>query len=330
MNDTVRIYRYVTKGTFDAYNWGIIENKQKFIAQVMTSGDVARSCADIDETVLNYAQMKAAASDNPLIKEKMEVDSDVTRLQLLKRNFMSSRYNLERELKNVLPEKREHLKAAIQNVTADIEMRNSSQLFKGNADNDGEVEIEKTPFSMTFSGKEVTERKIAGEFVNDVLKKTTVHDGKVKFACYAGFDICAKKELGAFGSEVYYFLIIKGKHEYEVNVNFDGGIGSILKMQNAVRNIDRKLDEFQRRLSEVEDSINTSQLEYDKPFQKEDELQRLLVRQQELNELLYEDNESEQSIQKDDIESESKDGDVCADEVSDSCIRMVQRRRFAM
>ena len=97
MNKVVRIFRYVTKGTFDAYNWSIIENKQKFISQVMTGGEVARSCADVDEAVMNYAEMKAVASGNPLIKEKMDVDADVSKLQLLKRSFNSNKYKLEME-----------------------------------------------------------------------------------------------------------------------------------------------------------------------------------------------------------------------------------------
>ena len=195
--DFVHVIRYVTKGTFDAYNWSIIENKQKFISQIMTDGDVARSCADIDEAVLNYAEMAAIASGNPLIKEKMEVDAEVTRLQLLKKSYTATKYRLEKEYVQILPEKKEKYENLIRKVKADIALRDSSSLFmEKHDDSNGENEIgipdalqdDAGQFLMVFNGREITERKKAGELIKNLIVKCDP-DSSIDFAEYAGFTI---------------------------------------------------------------------------------------------------------------------------------------------
>jgi len=175
MNKVVRIFRYVTKGTFDAYNWSIIENKQKFISQVMTGGEVARSCADVDEAVMNYAEMKAVASGNPLIKEKMDVDADVSKLQLLKRSFNSNKYKLEMDLQKSLPEKRDNVIILIDKLKKDIDLRNQSDLYANlNIENlRSDDNTESFPFSMNFNGIEITERRKAGEMIQGMLVNLT-------------------------------------------------------------------------------------------------------------------------------------------------------------
>lgn len=296
MNKEVRIFRYVTKGTFDAYNWSIIENKQKFISQVMTGGDVARSCADVDEAVMNYAEMKAVASGNPLIKEKMDVDASVSRLQLLKRSFNSNKYKLEMDLQKVLPERRDNIKNLIEKLEKDISIRNSSELFANIhiGDLKNEDDQEAFPFSMDFNGNIITERRKAGEMIQSMFQKISVHDPKVDFATYAGFTVGVKKTNTFMDSGVVYNIILTGNLEYTIDTIGGSDIGNITRIQNAVKKLDDKLIEYQNKLQEIEASIVSTKNEYEKPFVKEDELKALLARQAELNCLLMEKTDKEE------------------------------------
>ena len=296
MNPKVRIFRYVTKGTFDAYNWSIIENKQKFISQVMTGGDVARTCADVDETVMNYAEMKVVASGNPLIKEKMEVDADVSRLQLLKRSFNSKKYKLERDLQHVLPEKCDNIKCIIDKLKKDIAIRNQSDLYtSGHVENLKEEDSsEAFPFSMNFNGNEITERRKAGEMIQAMFNKITMHDPKVDFATYAGFTVGVKKTQMFINSDIVYNIVLTGNLEYTVDTINGNDIGNITRIQNAVKKLDDKLIEYQNKLEEVEASIISTKHEFEKPFVKEEELKNLLARQAELNCILMEKTDKEE------------------------------------
>ncbi|MDD3414206.1 MAG: DEAD/DEAH box helicase family protein [Lachnospiraceae bacterium] len=323
MYKEVRILRYVTKGTFDAYNWSIIENKQKFISQVMTGGDVARSCTDVDEAVLNYAEMKAIASGNPLIKEKMEVDTEVTKLQLIKKSFISNKYKLERDVYNVLPERMERNKEIIDKIAEDISVRNSSPLYssqaqtsillsEGNSEQDKDV----SPFTITFNNHVITDRKKAGELIQNMFQKTPADGILINFAEYAGFKIGICKNLSMFGNQIEKNIVVSGKSRYKIDVS-DGettDIGYVMKIQNCVKKIDAVMEQYQHKLEEVEDAIKSSKKELEKPFSKESELTALLNRQAELNELLIEqskeDEKQEQSV--------------------DENITLQQRKRFAI
>lgn len=310
MNKVVRIFRYVTKGTFDAYNWSIIENKQKFISQVMTGGEVARSCADVDEAVMNYAEMKAVASGNPLIKEKMDVDADVSKLQLLKRSFNSNKYKLEMDLQKSLPEKRDNVIILIDKLKKDIDLRNQSDLYANlnieNLRNDDNTES--FPFSMNFNGIEITERRKAGEMIQAMFDKITVHDPKVDFATYAGFTVGVKKTKVFFDSDIAFNIILTGNLEYTIDTMGGTDIGNITRIQNAVKKLDDKLIEYQNKLDEIEASIVSTKKEFEKPFSKEEELKKLLARQAELNCLLLEKTDKEENI----VENVSE-SNVCND-----------------
>lgn len=299
MYDSIHVVRYVTKGTFDAYNWSIIENKQKFISQIMTDGAVARSCTDIDEAVLNYAEMAAIASGNPLIKEKMEVDAEVTRLQLLKRSFVSSRYNLEKELKITLPERKEQQLSILAKIKADIEMRDKSPLFaKTNTtpailEQISETDLEQadnSEFSMMIAGQEITERKKAGELLMDMLVKCPANGERIDFAQYAGFTIGVRKK-HTFYSEAEVSLLIVGNAVYTLEASMSSALGNIARIQNCVRGLETKLEEYQNRLAATEAALISAQEEFDKPFAKEEQLAQLLERQKELNEELMEESE---------------------------------------
>lgn len=292
MYSDVHIFRYVTKGTFDAYNWSIIENKQKFISQVMTTGDVARTCTDVDETVLNYAEMKAIASGNPLIKEKMEVDAEVTRLNLLKRNYMSNLYRLEKNIKHVLPDQIERTESIVTRIRKDIEIRNESRLYQLTSMiqttdiSDSEEKDDKRPFCMTYKGKEVSERKEAGELLGKLIKSVPADGTSVLFGEYAGFKISVIKSLSFLDSGIEVKFEISGNMRYTVNASNGSDIGNIIRIQNAVSGLESKLKESEQKLQEYQNALISSKEEYEKPFSKQEDLDRLLARQKELNDLL--------------------------------------------
>ena len=268
----------------------IIENKQKFISQVMTGGDVARTCADVDETVMNYAEMKAVASGNPLIKEKMQVDADVSRLQLLKRSFNSKKYKLERDLQKVLPEKRNNIKNIIDKLEQDIVIRNQSDLYANKNMENPKIEdnSETFPFSMNFNGTEIIERRKAGEMIQNMFNTITINTPRVDFATYAGFTVGVKKTKTFFDSNIIYNVILTRNLEYTIDAIRDNDIGNITRIQNAVKKLDTKLIEYKNKLNEIEASIISTKNEYEKKFVKEDELKSLLARQAELNCMLME------------------------------------------
>ena len=292
MYDFVEIYRYVTKGTFDAYNWSIIENKQKFISQIMTNGDVARNCADIDEAVLNYAEMVAISSGNPLIKEKMTVDAEVSRLNLLKREFTSERYRLEKELVQILPERKEKFEHIISNIEKDIARRDASDLYQTGTvqealiDGQADDQEENSPFSMKIHDVVITERKQAGEIIKDLMTKIE-GDGKViTFGEYASFPIGISKSRSLFSDGWKIEFSVLGSMTYTVEANSLSDLGNVTRIQNAVKGFEKHLSEYKQKLSEVETALVSTKEEFERPFAKEEELQKLLQRQQELSDLL--------------------------------------------
>lgn len=292
MYDFVEIYRYVTKGTFDAYNWSIIENKQKFISQIMTNGDVARNCADIDEAVLNYAEMVAISSGNPLIKEKMTVDAEVSRLNLLKREYTSGRYRLEKELLQILPERKEKYEHILSNIEKDIARRDASDLYQSGTvqealvEEQAEDQEENSPFSMKIHDVVITERKKAGEIIKDLMTKIE-GDGKViTFGEYASFPIGISKSRSLFSDGWKIEFSILGAMTYTVEANSLSDLGNVTRIQNAVKGLEKHLSEYKQRLMEVEAALVSTKEEFERPFAKEEELQKLLQRQQELSDLL--------------------------------------------
>lgn len=300
MYDKVHVLRYVTKRTFDAYNWSIIENKQKFISQIMSDGSLSRNCEDIDEVVFNYGEMVACASGNPLIKEKMEIDSEVTKLQLLKRSFLKNRYKLEKDFLEVLPNRKDRLTDKIEKLREDIATRNDSKLFKllhASGEDMQEVlpdfkdigeekaaAMDKTDFIMTFNGKEITERKTAGELILNMFKKVDIGDKNVNFAEFAGFTVGVCKKNTFLGVDPV--IILKGAATYEIPGSISSAIGNAMRIQNCVRGFETKLMEYEERLGEVEEAIAASKVEYEKGFPKEEALNKALLRQVELTELL--------------------------------------------
>lgn len=324
--DYVRVFRYVTKETFDAYNWNIIENKQRFVSQVMTNGDVARTCTDIDEAVLNYAEMAAIASGNPLIKEKMEVDSEVSRLQLLQRSFLSNRYTLETNIKKVLPERRAKNEKLLEKMKQDVALRDSSPLF--NSDlllhdaND-----ENTPFRMKVHGKEITDRKEAGEFILDMLKTVKSGEDPIYFGDYAGFQIGVSKNFNILSDGVEGKIVIKGNCTYKIDASFTSGSGNTIRIQNALKSIDVKIKEVEQRIQSIDEDMKSSQEEYDKPFPKEAELNKLLARQTELNNLLTVKDKEDEAARDNEVGSSNLKMEDGVLEMGNTAVRHPERLR---
>ena len=327
--DYVRVFRYVTKETFDAYNWNIIENKQRFVSQIMTNGDVARTCTDIDEAVLNYAEMAAIASGNPLIKQKMEVDSEVSRLQLLHRSFLSNRYTLETNIKKVLPERRTKKMDLLEKLKKDADLRDRSSLFNADLLSYG-ANDEGTPFRMKVHGKEITDRKEAGEFILDMMKTVKTGEDAVFFGEYAGFRIGVSKNFNFLSDCTESKIVIKGNCTYKIDASLVSGSGNTIRIQNALKSLDTKIKEVEQRILSIDEEIKSSQEEYDKPFPKETELNKLLARQIELNDLLTvkeKKEETDRDHQHDSPDMESNDSVV---EMGNTAARRPERLRRSM
>ena len=267
-NDTVHIYRYVTENTFDAYLWQTIENKQKFISQIMTSKSPVRSCEDVDETALSYAEIKALCAGNPLIKEKMDLDIEVARLRLLKANHQSQRFQMEDRLLKYFPVELEKCRAQVGGFEADLETRNSHPL-----PSEGFVGME--VLGHTFSDKEE-----AGKAILEAVK-TVVDMKSVRIGHYRGFEMSL--ELSAFGRE--YILTLRGRMAHFTTLGSDPR-GNIQRIDNTLGSMESRLKTVQDQIATLQKEQEAAKEEIAKPFAQEDELREKSARLIELDTLL--------------------------------------------
>ena len=267
-NDTVHIYRYVTENTFDAYLWQTIENKQKFISQIMTSKSPVRSCEDVDETALSYAEIKALCAGNPLIKEKMDLDIEVARLRLLKANHQSQRFQMEDRLLKYFPVEVEKCRAQVGGFEADLETRNSHPL-----PSEGFVGME--VLGHTFSDKED-----AGKAILEAVK-TVVDMKSVRIGHYRGFEMSL--ELSAFGRE--YILTLRGRMAHFTTLGSDPR-GNIQRIDNTLGSMESRLKTVQDQIATLQKEQEAAKEEIAKPFAQEDELREKSARLIELDTLL--------------------------------------------
>ena len=267
-NDTVHIYRYVTENTFDAYLWQTIENKQKFISQIMTSKSPVRSCEDVDETALSYAEIKALCAGNPLIKEKMDLDIEVARLRLLKANHQSQRFQMEDRLLKYFPVELEKCRAQVGGFEADLETRNSHPL-----PSEGFVGME--VLGHTFSDKEE-----AGKAILEAVK-TVVDMKSVRIGHYRGFEMSL--ELSAFGRE--YILTLRGRMAHFTTLGSDPR-GNIQRIDNTLGSMESRLKTVQDQIATLQKEQEAAKEEIAKPFAQEDELREKSARLIELDSLL--------------------------------------------
>ena len=278
-NEKVKIFRYVTENTFDAYMWQILENKQKFISQIMTSKSPVRACEDVDDTALSYAEIKALATGNPYIKEKMDLDVQVSKLKLLKANHTSQIYRLESDIAKNYPVQISALKERIAGMKSDVSVVKNVDL----QDNDS--------FSMNIGNIAYTDKKEAGEAMIAACAglKAVTTGGKV--GEYHGFTLSASYNLFANSFE----LTIKGKCSYKIEIGKDP-LGNIQRIHNALSSIDKKLAESEQKLETVQQQLATAQEEVKKPFPKEIELNEKMERLSELNALLNMDEKGNETI----------------------------------
>ena len=280
MNEAVHVYRYVTENTFDSYIWQTLENKQRFISQIMTSKSPVRSCEDADETTLSYAEVKALCAGDPRIKEKMDLDVQVAKLRLLKSSHQSQKYQLEDKLLQGFPREIAETKAAISGCEADVATRDAHP-----APVDGFAGIE-------LQGQYYDERVAAGKALLNILP--TVQDMKpVHIGSFRGFDV--EVSLEQFGKHV---LTLKGTLEHHVELGADAR-GNVTRIENALTALDKKLGALNTRLADLQRQVENAREELEKPFPQEDELREKSARLVELNaELDMENNTEPQEAEK--------------------------------
>ena len=265
MNPEVHIYRYVTESTFDAYLWQTVENKQKFISQIMTSKSPVRSCEDVDETALSYAEIKALCAGDDRIKEKMDLDVDVARLKLMKANHQSQQFRLEDNLLKAFPEQIRQNESFIEGFTADLKTLSEHPHPK-----DGFA-------GMEVKGDLLTDKDNAGAAILEAFKDAKGME-PVPIGSYRGFAMSLTVE--DFGRD--FVLTLKGKMNHRVTLGKDAR-GNLTRIENALNAIPERMQAVQDKLSNLREQVETAKAELGKPFPQEEELRTKSARLAELN-----------------------------------------------
>ncbi len=265
MNPDVQIYRYATEGTFDSYLWQTVENKQKFISQIMTSKSPVRSCDDIDEAALSYAEIKALCAGDPAIKEKMDLDVDVARLRLMKADHQSQQYRLEDRLLKYFPQEIERNKGYLSGFEQDLATAAAHPL------------PEKDFIGMTIGGEIFTEAKDAGEAILDACKHVS-NEKEHALGEYRGFSMSVMYN----PLSQMYQLTLKGAMSHQVELGSDPR-GNITRIDNALAGIPRRIQNVENKLNDLNQQMSTAKAELGKPFPQEDELKTKSARLAELD-----------------------------------------------
>ena len=265
-NKEVDIYTYVTESTFDSYLYQIVEGKQRFISQIMTSKSPVRSAEDVDEQALSYAEIKMLASGNPKIKEKMDLDITVTKLKLLKSNFLSQKFDLEDQIRTKIPQRIDQLTKKIERYDADIETAKSCTLI-----------VEDGISPMEIGGIEFTTRKDAGEMILARCTEATCSES-TPIGRYRGFGM----ELEFDIVKRVFFLNIIGESKYPVAIG-DDPVGIIRRIDNAIDDLPQARERTISALEDAKRQLETAKVEVEKPFPQEQELADALARLAELN-----------------------------------------------
>ena len=291
LNPKVKIFRYVTESTFDSYSWQLIENKQKFIGQIMTSKSPVRSCEDVDEAALTYAEVKALATGNPYIKQKMDLDIQVSKLKLMKANHTSQKYRLEDNIAKHYPQQIAILKERISGMTADI------QTAKAN------LPADKEQFFMKVGDKAYTDKKEAGAALVEMCREMKTVNVPATVGEYAGFKMAV-----SFDSFNHKFVMnLKGQLSHNLEIGSDP-LGNIARINHALESMPKQLSEAQTKLETVERQLETAKVEVEKPFAQEAELAEKLERLSALNALLNMDEKGDDALGMDDVSEEENEG----------------------
>ncbi len=289
INDEVGVYRYVTQNTFDSYLWQLVENKQRFISQIKSGKMVGRTCEDIDEAVLSYAEVKAVATGDERIKEKMDIDLEVSRLQMLKANYDNQRYTLQDKFTFQYPK-----------AIAEGEKRLDG-LIKDKATRDSNHSEE---FMMVINGRTYTERDEAGKRLMLVEHSLPISDNDVAVGTYSGFELKIRKQAFMNGKAVKY--VLSGERDYSIEPS-DSPHGNTMRLDNALKGIEDLINKTQIDLEDDKRNLELAKVEYEKPFAYGDELEQKLKRQAELNKELNLD-------EGDDVIADEDENDMSSEE----------------
>ena len=278
-NPQVDIYRYVTEQTFDAYLYQLVEGKQKFASQIMTSKSPVRSAEDIDETALSYAEIKMLATGNPYIKEKMDLDIQVQKLKMLKSNFLSEKYGLEDKVIKFYPQQIAYLKSRVEGLTKDVK---TAKLHP--------KPIDEQPLGMMVSGVSYSEKAEAGQAIINACKSMNSPDA-IPLGEYRGFQM----ELYFDTVQRNYVVKLKGETSRDVPLG-DDAHGNIVRIDNGIERFEETLADTKNSLENTEKQFETAKQEIEKPFAKEEELRAKTARLDELNILLNMDKKENEIV----------------------------------
>ena len=289
-NPEVDIYRYVTEGTFDAYLYQLVENKQRFISQIMTSKTPVRFAEDIDETALSYAEIKALAAGNPDIIEKTELDTQVAKLKLLKQNYLSEKYELEDKVIKYYPNEIKRLENRIEDMKEDIEVFNNNNTPDNSFD------------KMNIKGTDFTERKEAGEKIIEICKSMT-NPEPLEIGEYKGFKIILSFDT----IDRKFYASMKNNLSYKTELGSDPS-GNITRIDNVLNGIETRLSSIENNLEDTKKNYESAKKEIEKPFPQEEELKTKSKRLDELNIKLNLNNKDKEIIDDgNDISDDSQD-----------------------
>ena len=274
-NEEVNIYRYITKKTFDSYLWGIVENKQRFISQIMTDKTVERECQDVDETILSFAEIKAIASGNPMIMEKTEVDTEVSRLQVLKASYESQRYVHQDNFLFKYPELINKTESRLHAIGKDIRKRDQELCMEPD-------------FFVTLNGLRYDEREAAGSVILEIAHSLESMESRT-VGSYKGFDVVIQKKYSDCT------ISLSGELTYSADMSSSAS-GNMVRMENLLGGLEKRVAAHKEKLEEYKRNMEESKREFNKEFPYESDLKQKLIRQQEINNELEIKDEGEELV----------------------------------
>ena len=278
MNPDVHIYRYVTEKSFDSYLWQTIENKQRFISQIMSSKSPVRACDDVDETALSYAEIKALCAGDPRIREKMDLDIEVAKLRLMKADYQSNQFKLEDQILKQYPEEIRQAQEWAKGYQADMALLEAHPLPK-----DGFV-------GMAIKGKRIADKEAAGKMLLEACRLSP-HD--MELGEYRGMKMTV--DYDSYRQEVK--LVLRGEMSHTVTMGTDV-YGNLMRIENALANMPQKLEKAEERIAELERQTEQAKAELGKPFAQEKELEAKAARLAELNAALNIDEKRKEPMEK--------------------------------
>jgi hypothetical protein len=289
-NSTVQIYRYVTEGSFDAYMWQTLETKARFIQQVMNGSVTVRQAEDLEGGALTYAEIKAIASGNPDVMEKVKVDTEIRKLDQLRASHVNQQHNIRFQVRN-LPDHIRRSKETAERIAADIATRDANE----------SDEFTMTVGNRTFAGKGAREE--AAKALNEVIlswanDQTTQVRGKFK-----GFEILSRGH--AFGGDNDPEVYVRGALTYRAQLNPENPLGTIQSIEHTIRSLDRRADEERQEIQRQEKALADYKEQLDRPFEHEQRLKELLVKQAQVNSALDLD-KNERQVAPDDPQSDKE------------------------